>query len=95
LAAYVIGIIQIQNPEEYKEYTRLVPASLEPYGGHFIARGGKYEFLEGNLPANRVVIIEFESYQKAQDWYNSENYQVAKFIRQAASTGNLILVEGV
>lgn len=95
MAAYIIGLIQVQNPDEYKEYTKLVPASLEPYGGHFIARGGQHEFLEGDLAASRVVIIEFDSYAKAQEWYNSDIYQVAKPLRQATSTGNLILVEGI
>lgn len=95
MAAYIIGIIRIEKPEDYKEYTLLVPGTLAPYGGRFIARGGQHEFLEGNLTASRVVIIEFDSYEKAQEWYNSDNYQVAKLKRLAASTGNLILVQGV
>ncbi len=95
MAAYVIGLIQILNPEDYKEYTKLVPGSLAPYGGRFIARGGQHEFLEGAIPTTRVVIIEFDSYAKAQEWYNSDTYRGAKLIRQATSTGTLVLVEGV
>ncbi|MDB5079165.1 MAG: hypothetical protein JWP00_1089 [Chloroflexi bacterium] len=95
MAAYIIAVMKIEDFEAYKEYSKLVPASLDPYGGKFIARGGKHEFLEGPLPASRVVIIEFESYEKAQGWYNSDDYQAARLKRQAVANGSLIIVEGV
>ncbi len=95
MKGYVIGLINVQNPDAYKEYTGLGPSSLEPYGGHFIVRAGQHQFLEGDVAANRVVLIEFDSYEKALEWYNSDNYQAAKFKRLAASTGNLIVAQGI
>lgn len=95
MAAYVIGIVQVLDPEAYKEYSKLVPDSLAPYGGRFIARGGQHKVLEGGLTPTRVVIIEFDSLELAQSWYNSDDYQAARLKRLAASNGNIIVVEGV
>ena len=56
-------------------------------------RGGQSTPVEGTL-RSRHVIVEFDSYQKALDCYNSLAYQDAKAIRAAVSSGDLIIVEG-
>lgn len=95
MKAYVIANIDVQDPERYKDYVKLTPGSIAPFGGRFIARGGRSEKLEGETPANRIVVIEFPSYENAKSWYDSADYRIALAIRQSASTGTLILVEGV
>src|SRR5258705_8888324 len=70
-AAYVIAEIEITNPEGYKEYTTLVPATIQEHGGRFLARGGKTEVLEGEWPERRRVIIEFPSWEAARKWWGS------------------------
>ena len=95
MSAYVIANIKVTNPERYAEYVTLTPASAAPYGGRFIARGGRAEKLEGDVAANRVVILEFDSYERAKDWYESEGYHAAKALRQSAALSSLILVDGV
>jgi uncharacterized protein (DUF1330 family) len=45
--AYVIAEIEITNPEGYKEYTAMVPATIQQHGGRFLVRGGKTQVLEG------------------------------------------------
>ncbi len=95
MSAYVIANVRITNPERYAQYVQLTPASILPYGGRFIVRGGRAEKLEGAIDASRIVILEFESYERAKDWYESEAYRHAKELRQSASVSSLILVEGV
>ena len=95
MPAYVIAQVEIRDPERYKEYVKLTPATIAAFGGRFIVRGGKAERLEGHLPANRIVILEFDSYERAKDWYESDAYQGPKALRQSASVASLILVEGV
>ncbi|HWP46207.1 MAG TPA: DUF1330 domain-containing protein [Candidatus Limnocylindrales bacterium] len=95
MAAYVIAQIHITDPTLYEEYRKLVPPTLEKYGGRFIIRGGKVETLEGNWQPQRLVVLEFESVERAKQWYNSPEYTKAREIRQKASTGNVIMVEGV
>jgi uncharacterized protein (DUF1330 family) len=95
MSAYVIANVKITDPTRYAEYVKLPPASIAPYGGRFIARGGRAEKLEGAPEANRVVILEFDNYERAKDWYESEGYRVAKALRQSASVSSLILVDGM
>jgi uncharacterized protein (DUF1330 family) len=94
MKAYVIANIDVQDPARYSDYIKLTPGTIAPFGGRFIARGGRSERLEGDTPANRLVILEFPSYDQAQAWYASDGYRVAMAIRQSASTGSLLLVEG-
>lgn len=92
--AYVIANIDVRDPTRYADYVKLTPGTIAPFGGRFIARGGRSERLEGDVSVNRIVVIEFPSYEQAKAWYDSEGYRVAMAIRQSASTGSLILVEG-
>jgi len=95
MKAFVIATIDVQDPVRYADYVKLTPGTIEPFGGKFIARGGRLDKLEGSLLANRVVVLEFPSFEQAKAWYDSEGYRVARTIRQSASTGSLVLVEGV
>lgn len=92
--AYVIAEIEVTNPDGYKEYTTLVPATVEKYGGRFIVRGGKSVPLEGDWPERRRVIIEFPSVEAARKWWDSPEYEKPMAMRRANSKGRLLLVEG-
>ena len=95
MAAYIIVEVEVNDPVKYEDYKKLTPASLEPFGGKFIARGGKAELIEGEQEPKRVVILEFENSEKAKAWWNSPFYNEAKKIRYAAAKSRMILVEGV
>ena len=95
MAAYVIADVKVEDPVEYEDYKKMVPATIAAYGGRFIARGGQTEVLEGEWRPNRVVIIEFESVERAKEWWSSEEYRAARELRQRTSTGSLIVVEGI
>jgi uncharacterized protein (DUF1330 family) len=95
MTAYVIAEVEIVNAEGYKGYTTMVPATIEQYGGRFLARGGKSETLEGDWPALRRVIIAFDSMEAAKRWWDSPEYAKPKALRRANSKGRLILIEGV
>ena len=94
MKAYVIVDVNIQDPVLYEDYKKLTPTSLLPYGGKFLVRGGVTETIEGNWAPGRFVILEFPSIEKAHEWYNSDNYQKAKAIRQRAAHTQMIMVEG-
>ena len=94
MAAYVIGEIEVTNPALYEEYRRQVMAVVTKYGGKFIVRGGRVETLEGGWAPKRVVALEFPSMEQAQKWYRSPEYAPLVALRQKASRGKLILVEG-
>jgi uncharacterized protein (DUF1330 family) len=94
MAAYVVGEIEVTDPATYEEYRKQVPAVVTKYGGRFIVRGGKAEALEGGWAPKRLVALEFPSMEQARKWYGSPEYAPLIALRQKASRGKLILVEG-
>ena len=94
MLGYVIGHVDITDPEGFEEYSSQVPPTIEQYGGRFITRGGRAEKLEGSIEPWRLVILEFPSYEQAKAWYQSDEYQPLIEMRQRTSIGDLLLVEG-
>jgi uncharacterized protein (DUF1330 family) len=78
----------------FDEYRKAVPATLLPFDGKFVARGGKFTVLEGEWPNPRTVIIEFPSREAAEDWYKSADYQAIIGLRHKSSRGNLVILDG-
>lgn len=95
MTAYVILDIDVHDPVQYEEYKKLSPAAIAAYGGKFIVRGGKSETLEGDWSPSRLVVLQFESSQRAKEWLNSEEYRVAREMRHKTSTTQAVVVEGV
>lgn len=95
MAAYVITEIDITDPKGYEEYKRMGPPTVAAYGGQFIARGGKMEILEGSWSPKRIVILQFDSVERATEWWNSKEYRTAKRVRHRTAITNMIVVDGV
>jgi uncharacterized protein (DUF1330 family) len=95
MPAYVIAHIDVKDPARYEDYKKMSPSSIQLYGGRFIARGAKCDVLEGSWVPKRLVIIEFPSVQRAREWWASQEYAPAKALRQATSTGDMVLIDGV
>jgi uncharacterized protein (DUF1330 family) len=95
MAAYVIAHIDVKDPTRYEDYKKMSPSSIQQYGGRFIARGGKCDVLEGSWTPNRLVILEFPTFERAREWWASSEYAPAKALRQATSNGDLVVIEGV
>lgn len=93
MAAYVIGQIHVAHPEQYAEYQRKVPATLEKYNGKMLVQGGPIEHLEGSWPVTRLVLLEFDTPESARAWYNSTEYKIATKSRIGAATVTLTLVQ--
>ncbi len=95
MPAYLIGEVEIADPEGYKEYAKLVPATIAQYGGKYLVRGGAVEAKEGDWNPKRVVVLEFPTMDQARKWYHSPEYGPALAIRLKCAKAKLILVEGV
>jgi uncharacterized protein (DUF1330 family) len=95
MPAYIIVEIDIHDPEQYEDYKKLTPASLLPYNGKFVVRGGETESLEGGWDPKRLVVLAFPSKELAKQWWSSQEYAPAKELRQRIATTKMILVEGV
>lgn len=95
MPAYVVVELKVLDKERYEAYKKLVPASLEAYGGRFLVRGGKVENLEGDWSPERFVIVEFATLERARQWWSSAEYKEAKALRQATTSTRMIVVEGL
>ena len=95
MAAYIHANVDITDPVAYEDYRRQVPAVVAAHGGRFLVRGGATTVLEGEANPKRQVILEFPDMAQLQAFYNSPEYQRLIAIRQGASTGVLLAIEGV
>ena len=82
MTAYVIVDIDVQDPVAYKEYVAL-------------ARAGRTEKLEGDWVPKRLVILQFESLDRARAWLDSPEYKPVKRLRHEAAASNMVTIEGV
>ena len=94
MSAYVIIEIEIVDPVGYEEYKKLAGATVEKYGGKYTVRGGKTEVLEGDWNTKRIVVLQFESMERAKQWLNCEDYREPRKMRHRTAKTNMILVEG-
>jgi uncharacterized protein (DUF1330 family) len=91
---YIISEVDVADAAAYQTYAKQVPETLAPFGGHFLVRGGRASAVEGEAP-KRIVVIAFDSYDKAQAWEDSPAYGVIKSIRHNAAKSRVIVAEGV
>ena len=95
MPAYWVARARIGDPVAYKRYTDRVPAILMKYQGKVLARGGRFQILEGPEKFGRFVVIEFPTFEAAVACFNSPEYrEAASFRRQGAGEVELVIVEG-
>jgi uncharacterized protein (DUF1330 family) len=96
MPAYWVARSKINDPVEYKKYTDLVPAIIAKYGGKVLARGGKFQVMEGPQKFQRFVVIEFPTFNQGVACFTSDEYNKAAAFRRANGAGEVetIMVEG-
>lgn len=95
MAAYLIALIDVKDPQAYRAYVARSPAVIAKYHGRFLARGGPSVSLEGEAVAGRIVVLEFPSLEHATTFYASPEYQEAKLLREGAAVGRFFAVQGI
>lgn len=92
--AYVIGEVNVTDPETYKTYAAKTSPIVAKFGGVYIVRGGQSVPVEGAVPAGRIVVIQFPSLAAAKAFEASAEYLSVAPIRQRSSTGRFFIAEG-
>jgi uncharacterized protein (DUF1330 family) len=95
MAGYVIVEIEVTDPIGYEEYKKLAGATVAKYGGKYIVRGGPAETLEGDWQPKRIVILQFESVQRAKEWLNCPEYREPRKMRHRTAKTKMVVVEGL
>jgi uncharacterized protein (DUF1330 family) len=95
MAAYLIVYMTISNPEQLKKYQAVTPAAIAKYDGRFVVRGGPKVTVEGPDEHRRVVVVEFPSFKRAQEFWDSPDYRAARELRKDAAVFSAVIVDGV
>jgi uncharacterized protein (DUF1330 family) len=95
MPAYLIANVEIKNLDKIKEYLSATPKILKKYSGRFLVRGGELWIAEGNWNPQRLVVVEFDSFEKAKEFWNSEDYKPFKELRQSSAYTDMIFVDGI
>lgn len=95
MAAYWLSRCVVHDPVQYKKYTDQVPGILEKHGGKVLARGGRYQIMEGPETFHRFVVIEFPTLEAGVNCFKSPEYmEAASFRRNGAGIVENVIVEG-
>ena len=85
MAAYWVARAKINDPETYKKYTDRVPEIVARYGGKILARGGRYQIMEGPETFHRFIVIEFPTLEQGAACFRSSEYEVAAAHRRGGA----------
>jgi uncharacterized protein (DUF1330 family) len=98
MTAYLIsdvGAVAPEDEEAWKAYLAAAPATIQKYGGRYLARGGAIDVIEGDWSPYAIVIAEFPDRQAVKRWYASPEYAEGLKIRARARLHRrMICVEG-
>jgi uncharacterized protein (DUF1330 family) len=95
MPAYWVARAKINDPVEYKKYTDRVPEIVRTHGGRVLARGGRYQIMEGPHDFQRFVVIEFPTFEQGVACFQSPEYQeAAGFRRAGGGIVENVIVEG-
>jgi uncharacterized protein (DUF1330 family) len=92
---YVIAEVKVTDPATMQKYGEKVPETLAPFNHHQVVRSSKIQVLEGEPPQGGIVVIAFDSVERARAWYDSPAYAAIRPIRQSAAKSRILIVEGV
>ena len=93
--AYVVACYRdISDQDALERYAELAGPAVKAAGGRILARGGRVQAFEAGLNL-RTVVIEFDSFELAVDFYNSDAYQHAVSVLGDAAIRDYRIVEGV
>jgi uncharacterized protein (DUF1330 family) len=95
MPAYWVARSRIIDPVEYKKYTDRVPGIIAKYGGKVLARGGRFQIMEGPDKFQRFVVIEFPTLEQGVACFTSPEYNAAAAFRRAgAGEVETVMVDG-
>ena len=91
---YIYVEMTIRDPERFKQYTARSAPAVIAAGGWYPVAGVRPEVLEGSFAADHVVLVEFDSPERARAFYHSAAYQAAKLKRAGAAEFKMLLLPG-
>jgi uncharacterized protein (DUF1330 family) len=78
-----------------RDYAAHAQATIEPFGGRYLVRGGRVADIEGEPPKPRIVISVFDSFEQAEAWRRSPEYVKIAAVRHREAKSRQYIVEGL
>ena len=94
MSAYIILHVAIHDKKQYLEYVSLDASFVAKHKGVCLVRGSKVEVEECNRIPERLIVHEFPSNEHAKAFLQDPDYQPIRALRQAATTSNLLILDG-
>jgi uncharacterized protein (DUF1330 family) len=95
MTAYIIADVTVTDAEKMANYREWSTKAMQEHSAQVLVRGGAFEVLEGPWTPSRLVLLAFESMDKAKAFYNSQTYTHARSLREGAGVMRMVVVEGV
>jgi len=86
MPGYIIANYTIHDKETYQKYPPAVGPTIQQYGGRVLVADYEAKTVEGS-PQQVIVVVEFESVEVAQRWYDSSEYRSIKHLRTESTEG--------
>jgi uncharacterized protein (DUF1330 family) len=95
--AYIVTEVDVTGNMDLflKDYAAHVQATVDPFGGRYLVRGGRNLGIEGEPPKGRIVISVFDSFEKAKAWRDSPEYKRIAAVREREAKSRMYIVEGL
>ena len=94
MKGYVVCVYKsVSSEEKLKKYAVKARDAVKKYKGKFLIRGGESTTNEGDK-SPRTVVIEFSSYNEANLFYNSNEYQDAHDVLKGHAERHHQTIEG-
>lgn len=91
---YVVVEVDVSDePNFLNKYAPAVGQVIESQGGTYLARGGRIEAVEGAKP-KRMVLLRFESYDKAVEAFRSKDYREVRKVGDRYAKFRIVALEG-
>jgi uncharacterized protein (DUF1330 family) len=93
--AYVVAEVEITDFPAMQKYVAKMAETLAPFNHDYVVRSNNIQSLEGEPPRGGIVVIAFDSVEKAREWYDSPAYAAIRPIKQGATKTRMFIVEGL
>jgi uncharacterized protein (DUF1330 family) len=95
--AYIVTEVDVTGDMAtfQRDYAAHAQATIEPFGGRYLVRGGRSIGIEGEPPKPRIVISVFDSFEEAQAWRSSPDYVKIAAVREREAKSRQYIVEGL
>jgi uncharacterized protein (DUF1330 family) len=95
MTVYAIAQGRVSDRQQFNRYLEKSGPTLAEHGARLLAVDETPAMIEGEIDFPRTVILEFDSTEHFQRWYDSAEYRAARKLREMAADGRFMLIQGL